>query len=170
MMRDDDDADTWDDEPPDLAAPRVKHLGKVLSLGGAIKEALGTSDASADKYPKTLPCRFCRRELPMEPFVFETFAKLSKTLVERGQRPIDPVTNVADRPLCPDCQAKQDSHRAALDHERHQEYLAAKRRLLATTRPDTAEEVDWRTIRDHGGDVEIRDLRARRQRKPGGTL
>jgi hypothetical protein len=164
-------------EPEDLDAPRVAHLGRTLSIGAAVHATLGTDSRGAAhtdattvaRYPSTLPCRHCGRAIPVEPFVFETFELLSKQLKARGASPIDPVANRSDRPCCADCASRADKARAALEAEAHRTYLAARRRLLDSCRPDAVEASDWAVIRDHGGDVEIRDLRAKRSRRGSGS-
>jgi hypothetical protein len=157
-------------EPDDLDAPRVAHLGRTLSIGAAVHATLGTpKEGEANKHPTTVPCRHCGRAIPVEPFVFETFELLSKQLKARGQAPIDPVKNRSDRPSCAECASRADKARAALEAEAHRTYLAARRRLLDSCRPDAVEASDWAVIRDHGGDVEIRDLRAKRSRRGSGS-
>jgi hypothetical protein len=169
-----DDLDTWDDEEPlDLSGPRLKGLGRAVGIGNAMATALGApiGEAGSNRsttsaaVPDSLPCRHCKVPVEVDSWVFGLFAGLSKGLAKAGERPIDPIVNKEDRPLCQTCKSRGDRARQALDAEAHQGYLNAKRRLLATVRPDAVERSDWEVIREHGGDVEVRAVRAQRSRR-----
>lgn len=161
-------------EPEDLGDSRSVRPPPFVGVGAAIGRTLGVpvgngGDTASTTVPDSLPCRFCSVPIEVDPGVFDTFAQLNRLLEARGFDRIDPLSNRSDRPVCVSCRHKVDSKRRAMEDEAHRCYLAAKRRLLETVRPDAVEAGDWAVIRDHGGDVEVRDVRAKRGRRSRGA-